>query len=1365
VDEDCAAFEDENHCNGTMACDLSEIPSRCVVDPATKIECALPVGAEPQCSIPICDPDTGTCGSAPTNGGEPCDDGDACTVDETCSGGGCHGVARVCDDSDPCTDDSCDSEHGCRHAYNQQPCDDGDPCTLGDTCTGGACLSTEELHCTDGLQCTDDRCVPGEGCRFEDNDAVCEDGDPCTVGDRCKDGACAGGLEVECDDSNPCTGDVCEGGSCVHVPAAGPCEDGDACTIADTCEDGECAPGAALNCDDSNPCTDDPCVEGACRHDPVLERPCDDGLACTDGDACDDAGSCRGIPRAGCCTENGDCDDSDPCTADLCDGATGLCSHDPAPLEGVACDADGDGCTENDRCEAGTCVAGLPVDCSKHSDGCNTGVCASAGSVGYACLKVPLPPDTECEDGDFCTVGDRCDGDGACLRGADRDCASELGQCRTASCDEVSDACVGPPLEDATPCDADGDGCTAGDACKDGVCEAGAPVDCAAQDTACTLHACVSLGSNGHRCEATHLSADTLCDDGEFCTLEDHCDGAGACTGGRPNPCDSVAGQCVKAECVEASDTCEAEHEADGSECDDADPCSARSVCSGGLCLGTDLICGEERVSAGAAAGDSLPAIGDRGRGRFFALWTGEDRRQARGRRVSTEMLREGREIVVAEVAAGHDPAEVASVAAAAFPDGTVVTAAWRKGWSAACVACCDCDCADREWEAASTSEIVVSWWEPDGSTIDNATIPLDRTEALKKGHPCEGPAALPLSAGSDQRIGTFDDGYTMIMWSRLGTLQGRVFDPAFQRDSDIEGLDPAPWGYDIALLPQGRIAFARASESGVAVRLHERSGLDIGEEHVVAAAPAGAELHEPRIGALSSGRLGVVWERREAGDVALFGQMLESSGELVGGPFEVSPSGSGPHHRPQALFHGGSGLLYVVWEGPDLDGSGIFLARFNKTGLAAGQHSQLNLSLLGDQSRPSLAFLGTAEMAVAWRAPSGHVDVRKLDLDGRPLDPAREQTAYRSPEGFPLDGLAAAGSGDRVIAAFEEPVEGGDFDTAGLLFEPAGGSAAVSLALHPPDPTWQRHPDAATDELGRFVAVWDGLGDGGSQEDVYLRLFSETGVAQGDAKMANESTAGVQQEPAAAMHAGGLFAVAWRSFGHSGGEGFDPMVRCFGVDGVGASAEIVVATDAAGDQDEVALVADPATAGYLMAWASPAPGDTQNLLTRRLTASCTSAKPQFYLATSIPGEVIRPTLSVAADGSAAVAWQSHDPGANGWDVYLQRTNPDGSLSGSASLVSEEPAEDQSAPALAHLADGTLLVAWTAAGEDEEGTAVKLRRYASDGRALGLPLQVHLDGRGDQDQPRLAVLQGGAYAVVWRDSAGGRSIASRVFGR
>jgi len=188
--------------------------------------------------------------------GNPCDDGNSCTIndrrDENCD---CVGTAvdadndGVCDSEDACpgADDRIDSDNdglpdGCDscptldNSLIGQICNDGDPCTVGErfdqncNCTGGQLLDSDN----DGVCNVDDRC-PGSNDNLDsDNDNTPDGCDSCPT----LDNRLIGRL---CDDGDPCTTGETYDNNCN-------CTGG--ITI-DADNDGTCA---ELDADDSNAC-------------------------------------------------------------------------------------------------------------------------------------------------------------------------------------------------------------------------------------------------------------------------------------------------------------------------------------------------------------------------------------------------------------------------------------------------------------------------------------------------------------------------------------------------------------------------------------------------------------------------------------------------------------------------------------------------------------------------------------------------------------------------------------------------------------------------------------------------------------------------------------------------------------------------------------------------------------------------------------------------------------------------------------------------------------------------------------------------------------------------------------------------------
>ncbi len=548
VDADCKALEDGDACNGTLFCDVSQIPYQCQPVPGSVVDCPAPEGKNKLCMAAWCDPSDGSCSLVPANGGNPCDDGNKCTYGESCSDGACvGGKALNCNDGDPCTDDACQATTGCTATFNDAPCDNGNFCTTNDFCVAGECTAGEALNCNDNNACTNDICNPVKGCLHTNSSQPCDDLDPCTEQDSCSGGFCLGTVPKNCNDNNPCTDDICVPlAGCSYNNNSNPCSDGNACTVADKCVGGSCNPGNTLDCDDGNVCTNDSCspAEG-CQHAPN-KSPCDDNNSCTSQDQCA-AGKCIGSADV-------DCDDDNPCTKDLC-LANGGCQHENV----VAPCSDGNPCTAGDICANGECQPGDSVDCD---DGnvCTADSCSQSNGL---CLHSPTPGD--CDDNNPCTTKDACGG-GKCVGTTPPDC-NDQNVCTTDYCDPAS-GCV--HLLNSAPCD-DDNLCTTKDQCNLGECAGGPALSCT-DGNPCTDDGCNAATG------CTFTPNTTPCDDANACTEGDTCK-SGWCVG-VASSCDDL-NPCTADSCDPGVGCL---HLPAAGACDDNDACTGDDLCANGLC-------------------------------------------------------------------------------------------------------------------------------------------------------------------------------------------------------------------------------------------------------------------------------------------------------------------------------------------------------------------------------------------------------------------------------------------------------------------------------------------------------------------------------------------------------------------------------------------------------------------------------------------------------------------------------------------------------------------------------------------------------------------------------------------------------------
>ena len=374
-------------------------------------------------------------------------------------------------------------------------CDDGIAVTF-DSCDGGVCTHTlpsgtclEKADCPDQLgtytYCANNRCIyPADPCESNQFDAFglcieyscltdldCNDGNDNTL-DVCEDNACVHSIKGcasnnDCNDGPLGTIGICNTitGECFYTVEEQNCNDGDPCTVdSQNPITGECE-YEAKDCFDGNPCTMDLCSpsEGGCFH---TQQVCDDGDPTTT-DICLPQGggnnipfSCEFIPSD--CT--GGCDDNNPCTTDTCDMGSLSCVYESLSCgPGTFCDPqgeypDGEGfcepetqpeCDKDSDCTDGPegTIASCKVggECSYSVAPCGEGVVFDE-DTGMCEQEKECELDSECADENECTFNEFCSDAGVCVRsevacGDDAYCDYKTGVCDPLGGDEPPFAC------------------------------------------------------------------------------------------------------------------------------------------------------------------------------------------------------------------------------------------------------------------------------------------------------------------------------------------------------------------------------------------------------------------------------------------------------------------------------------------------------------------------------------------------------------------------------------------------------------------------------------------------------------------------------------------------------------------------------------------------------------------------------------------------------------------------------------------------------------------------------------------------------------------------------------------------------------
>ena len=520
----------------------------------------------------------------------------------------------VCNDNNPCTEDSCDVAQGCVGTPDDAlTCDDGDPCSSDDHCEGGSCAGTcecvEDSDCA-GVElpipprfcqhtvCTNFKCVVVADAAKDG--AGCDDTDACTTGEVCGGGTCAAGVAVSCDaPADSCSSVACNPttGACdeSYADAGVGCNDGDACTVEDLCDGtGGCA-GTLKDCSAfADDCNAAECVNGACIPSPLDGVTCDDLDACTVDDSCTN-GTCAGDwngtdPTCGCNNDDSFCNDNLPCTINTC-APSGQCITTVKSGQcyiGGGCFIVGDTNPQNacQRCTALSSNTWQGIVCDDAKP-CTDDACDPASG----CTAVD-DDSNACNDSDPCSSDDHCAGGqcvGTCECTTDAQCTETAPTCKRYTCSSYSCVLVADAAQDGSLCE-DGNYCSVNDSCVAGACVGGGQRDCSeAGDGNCTVGICDALSES---CVTDTKPNGDLCDDGNKCTDDDDCN-AGVCAGVAID-CGAFEDECNLGQCDAQTGQCESTP-TPGESCSDGDACTLEDGCTqAGTCVGTwdDVNCG-----------------------------------------------------------------------------------------------------------------------------------------------------------------------------------------------------------------------------------------------------------------------------------------------------------------------------------------------------------------------------------------------------------------------------------------------------------------------------------------------------------------------------------------------------------------------------------------------------------------------------------------------------------------------------------------------------------------------------------------------------------------------------------------------------
>lgn len=217
-----------------------------------------------------------------------------------------------------------------------------------------------------------------------------------------------------------------------------------------------------------------------------------------------------------------------------------------------------------------------------------------------------------------------------------------------------------------------------------------------------------------------------------------------------------------------------------------------------------------------------------------------------------------------------------------------------------------------------------------------------------------------------------------------------------------------------------------------------------------------------------------------------------------------------------------------------------------------------------------------------------------------------------------------------------------------------------------------------------------------------------------------------------------GLLACCWLGGGRAELRGQDAFQRLAG--------EYLLSGNLSGDQ-MAAEVAIGTAGGYVVWQDNVTDEEATGISAQRLNSNLSGTQAPFRVNSLGAGFQEAPRAALLPDGGAVFVWQG---GALGFqNIFARFLAPEGTFRGPDIQVNTYTNDFQIRPAVAVLADGSVVVVWGSFNHDGHLQGVVARRLAGDGTLLGGEIRVNQATLMNQRDPGVAALADGGFVVVW----------------
>ncbi len=557
-----------------------------------------------------------------------------------------------------------------------------------------------------------------------------------------------------------------------------------------------------------------------------------------------------------------------------------------------------------------------------------------------------------------------------------------------------------------------------------------------------------------------------------------------------------------------------------------------------------------------------------------------------------------------------------------------------------------------------------------------------------------------------------------------------------------------------------------------------DATGAPIGDAFVVNTTTTGNQTN-PDVAMDRLGHSVVVWESadQDGSGHGIYAQRYDVSGNLSGPEILVNSTTDGSQRQPAVAMNPVTGAFVVVWQSPDDSLEGIYGQRFDADGNPVGGEFAVNQRRYLDQVSPAVSMNANGEFGVTW--VSDHRSEFDLEndseksifvqwYDSNGVASGDEQLVHVINKEFQAQeypDIALDGNGNMIVIWQSITQDGSAWGVYGrqvLADKTLVGDQEFQINQTTAEN--QRRATVVSDTAGNFAVSWQSDLQDQSATAIVSRQYHADATPETDEMIVNTWEIGPQILPVMAMTTSGDYGVFWSGQGLSRSEGihgriyeegYVPPPPQFFIEPLG---DQFLVSEAAGlEQSFPAVAVVEQTGNYVAAWTSfeEPEQDTSGLgvFAQQFNKDGTPAGDRILVhSTFTTDDQSNPAVAVDQNGAFVVVWQSLAQDEDGWGIFAQQYDSDGSPVRDLIDVNQLIVGDQTHPAVAMDNAGNFVITWQGPGAGGNDLDIYARRFDSDGNALDLQeFPVNTTTVGNQSAATVALSRtSGQFVVGWQ---------------